>query len=87
MRNYYCYVYYDSEWNAYYVGKGRKYRPRQRHCVPIPSNTHVQVFCFDAEWKAYECEIELIAFYGRECDGGTLMNVSLGRTWLSWRYT
>ena len=36
------------------------------------------MFYFANEWQAFECERELIAFWGRECDGGCLQNKSIG---------
>ncbi len=78
MNNYYTYIYYDADWVAYYVGKGRRNRRRVRREIEVPPNERIQVFYFDEEWEAYECEIELISFYGRAQDGGTLSNVATG---------
>ena len=74
----YCYVYNDENGQAYYVGKGQGRRRYQRHNVEIPPEEQVQIFEFEEDWQAWECEIELIAFWGRKCDGGTLLNVSTG---------
>ena len=74
----YCYVYYDENWQATYVGKGagqRFYAPRG---FPIPPRERIQRFFFDEEWQAWECEIELIAFWRRQCDGGCLLNQATG---------
>ena len=76
---YYCYVYYDDNWQATYVGKGkggRMYSP-QGH-PEMPPKDRIQVFYFEEDWEACECEIELIAFWGRQCDGGCLLNQTLG---------
>jgi len=78
MKEYYTYVYYDADWVAYYVGKGRHNRKRVKRKIKVPPNERIQVFHFNEEWKAYECEVELIGFYGRAQDGGTLSNVSTG---------
>jgi len=79
MNKYLCYIFFDENWSAYYVGKGsEKRRIRQRHDVIIPPAERVQVFYFANEWEAFECERELIAFWGRECDGGCLQNKSIG---------
>lgn len=75
---FYCYVYYDENWQAYYVGKGQDRRRQQRHNVEIPEASRIQNFYFEHEWQAWECEIELIAFWNRQVDGGTLLNVSTG---------
>jgi len=76
---YYCYVYYDENWQAYYVGKGVGRRMYTPHGHPeLPSKERIQRFDFEQEWQAWECEIELIAFWGRQCDGGCLLNKSIG---------
>ena len=76
---YYCYVYYDSNWVAYYVGKGQKLRQLYRQDrVPVADFDHTQLFYFNEEWEAFECERELISHWSRQMDGGTLMNVCLG---------
>ena len=81
MNKYLCYIFFDENWSAYYVGKGScERRIRQRHDVIIPPAERVQVFYFANEWEAFECERELIAFWGRECDGGCLQNKSTGGT-------
>ena len=79
MNKYLCYIFFDENWSAYYVGKGSEERRiRQRHDVLIPDAGRIQVFYFANEWQAFECERELIAFWGRECDGGCLKNKSVG---------
>jgi len=79
MNKYLCYIFFDENWSAYYVGKGScERRIRQRHNVIIPPAEQIQVFYFANEWEAFECERELIAFWGRECDGGCLQNKSIG---------
>ena len=79
MNEYLCYIFFDENWSAYYVGKGScERRIRQRHDVIIPPAERVQAFYFGNEWEAFECERELIAFWGRKCDGGCLENKSIG---------
>ena len=73
----FVYVYSDNG-IPYYVGKGNRSRIFMRHNVPVPSSDHIQFFEFDSEQEAWDTEIQLIAFFGRQCDGGTLMNVSTG---------
>ena len=76
---YICYVYYDEDWKPYYVGKGAEFgRIYTGHGVRIPGKEYTQVFYFANEWEACECECELIAFWGRKCDGGCLQNQTLG---------
>jgi len=80
MNNYYTYVFYDENWNPYYVGKGCYYRKsdRRKREIPIADTQHTQLFEFIEEWEAFECERELINLWGRRMDGGLLMNISLG---------
>ena len=79
MNDYFCYVYYDDNWNAYYVGKGRKFRYLYRQDdIPVPDQKHTQIFQSMAEWEAFELEAELINFWKRKADGGSLRNVCLG---------
>ena len=76
---YICYAYYDEDWKPYYVGKGTEFgRIYTGHGVRIAGKERTQVFYFNNEWEAFECERELIAFWGRECDGGCLQNKSIG---------
>ena len=76
---YICYVYYDEDWKPYYVGKGyAEYRVRQRHKVKIPEKNRIQIFYFEEQWQAEECEIELIGFWKRVVDGGCLLNQTFG---------
>lgn len=78
MNNYYTYIYFDADWVPYYVGKGRHNRKRVKEQLEVPPNERIQVFYFVEEWEAFECEIELISFFGRTIDGGTLQNVATG---------
>ena len=78
MKEYYTYIYYDTDWVAYYVGKGRHNRLAFKQSLTVPPKERIHVFHFDEEWEAYECEIDLIKFWGRKQDGGTLDNVALG---------
>jgi len=77
---YYTYIYYYEDGTAYYVGKGVGNRclERRRHSVPIPEKQFIQKFHFDTEVEAWDTEIQLIALYGRQQDGGSLMNLSTG---------
>ena len=75
---YYTYVYLRDNGEAYYVGKGNRNRLYMRHDVPVPKRELVQTFQFETQEEAWDTEIQLIAFYGRGCDGGTLMNLSTG---------
>ncbi len=75
---YFVYVYSLDNGTAYYVGKGSRKRIFMRHSVPMPKKSLIQYFAFATEQEAWDTEIQLIAFYGREQDGGTLMNLSTG---------
>ena len=75
---YYVYIYYYENGTAYYVGKGRSWRAYEKHEVPVPDHSLIQKFYFETEVEAWDTEIQLIALYGRQQDGGTLMNLSTG---------
>jgi hypothetical protein len=80
---YTTYIYYDSHGQPYYVGKGgtlwhKRALNKQAHTVPIPPIEYIQSFTFASEFEAFECEIDLIYFFGRQCDGGLLMNQATG---------
>ena len=75
---YYVYTYFYEDGTAYYVGKGNHKRIFMRHDVPVPKQHLIQYFPFETEVEAWDTEIQLIALYGRQQDGGTLMNRSTG---------
>ena len=75
---YYVYTYFYEDGTAYYVGKGNGFRAFKKHKVPVPSRPYIQQFYFKTEIEALDTEIQLIALYGRQQDGGTLMNLSTG---------
>jgi len=75
---YYVYTYFYENGTAYYVGKGNRARVFMRHDVPVPEQRLIQYFPFETEVEAWDTEIQLIALYGRQQDGGTLMNLSTG---------
>ena len=75
---YYVYIYYYEDGTAYYVGKGKSDRAFKKHNVPVPDHSFIQKFYFKTEVEAWDTEIQLIALYGRQQDGGTLSNVSTG---------
>lgn len=76
--NYFCYIYYDQSWTAFYCGKGVGYRALLSRHSALPEPHFIHKFYFDEEWQSIECEIELIAFFGRQIDGGTLLNQTIG---------
>ena len=85
MTKYHVYIYNSKKGVAYYVGKGKRYRFSAAYAhaergIPLPKRENIQVFYFDTESDAFAYEKELIAFFGRRCDGGTLMNKAIGGT-------
>ena len=78
---YYVYTYFLDDGTAYYVGKGNRARVFMRHNVPVPEQHLIQYFLFETEVEAWDTEIQLISLYGRQQDGGTLMNLSTGGQW------
>ncbi len=79
MNKYICYIYYNEDWEPYYVGKGSAVgRIYGRHDVMKPGKKRTQIFYFNTEWEAYECEEQLIGIWKRQCDGGCLYNRTFG---------
>jgi hypothetical protein len=76
--NYYVYIYYSEEWVPYYVGKGVGKRCFDRREITVPTREYIQRFYFLTEQEAFDTEVQLIAHFGRVCDGGTLMNKTIG---------
>ena len=85
---YSVYIYFDDDWSPYYVGKGggdikrarnkQAHETNQRTPVPVPPLDRIQVFYFNEEFLAFECEVQLISFWGRSCDAGCLINQCVG---------
>jgi hypothetical protein len=75
---YFVYVYSADNGTAYYVGKGSLKRVFMKHDVPVPRPELIQKFSFATEQEAWETEIQLISLFGRQQDGGTLLNLSTG---------
>ena len=81
--HYFCYVYFSEDWRPYFVGKGQGYKfgdkgSREVQNIVMPPRNRIQCFYFDEEWEAYECETDLILFFGRQRDGGCLVNINKG---------
>ena len=81
------YVYmFVTDGTPWYIGKGCKYRRRHYQSDVIskefarPENDADCIIVQNnlTEAAAFELEIELIAKYKRQCDGGTLLNKCLG---------
>ena len=75
---YFVYIYNSKDGVPYYVGKGNRKRVFMRHQIPVPSKAQIQMFSFTTEQEAWDTEIDLIALFKRQCDGGTLLNLSTG---------
>ena len=76
------YIYRDEQRRPYYVGMGRGYRPYTRHQtgVPLPADRQqIRVKWMPDQQSSWDLEELLIAKWGRQKDGGILMNKSLGR--------
>ena len=79
---YYTYSYIDIDGIPYYIGMGTGQRA-WRHCnsydVPVPCEDCVLILRDNlTQEQAWEHERWLIAFYGRQCDGGILLNKARG---------
>jgi hypothetical protein len=81
---FYVYMYIHEDGTPWYVGKGCRYRRRHyNHHLPKEFSRpadHLILTVKDnlTEAAAFALEIELIAKYKRQCDGGTLVNKCLG---------
>jgi hypothetical protein len=79
LKGYYVYTYYEGE-TPYYVGMGMNKRVVQKHLyVTVPLFENIKIIDNLTQQEAWDKEIELIAFYGREDLGkGTLKNLTNG---------
>ena len=80
---YYVYIFYTEDQVPYYVGmgSGRRYTKREiRDTIPRPDDDELTVLIAEdlTRDEAWELEKKYIAQYGRECDGGTLLNKCTG---------
>ena len=87
LPNYYVYRIDSLAGVPVYIGKGRGKRYRDRahrseriKALILAGLTREPVIIRDnlTKEEAYALEVELIAWYGRECDGGSLLNRALG---------
>ena len=81
---FYVYMYVRSDGTPRYIGIGSKYRRRHyNHHLPKEFQRPADEFIITVkenmtEAAAFALEIELIAKYKRQCDGGILVNKCLG---------
>jgi hypothetical protein len=77
---YYVYLWLREDRTPYYVGKGKGYRAYQKHIIgcPPPKDRVIIVKEFEDEDESYLFEDWLIQVYGRKCEGGILLNTSIG---------
>jgi len=81
---FYVYMFLDENDQPYYIGKGCRYRThhddKRKKEVPTPKDKAKikKVKEGLTEAAAFALEIELIAKYKRQCDGGILLNKCLG---------
>lgn len=78
---YYTYIYYDSDWMPYYVGKGCGDRAFSKHDygISVPPRGHILIQNRESESLALEAEKILIKLFGRQCNHtGFLLNESEG---------
>ena len=79
MKIFYTYLYLRDNGTPYYVGKGDKYRPFEKHRLPVPPKERILIQDFPSEADAFAAEIFLIAYYGRKDLGtGCLRNLTDG---------
>lgn len=90
---FYAYLYFDPRTDVpFYVGKGRGYRARKHlhqatnrgvadrleELRALGLRPRIETYDCRDEPHAFELERQLIALYGRQCDGGPLCNVLEG---------
>ena len=77
---YYVYLWLREDRTTYYVGKGKGYRGYVKHLIgnPPPKERIIIVKNFDDEEESYQYEMWMIELYGRKCEGGILLNTSIG---------
>lgn len=93
MPNFYAYLYFDPRTDEpFYVGKGQAYRARKHlhqatnkgvaarlvDLRAVGLAPRIETYECESEAHAFELERQLIAAYGRQCDGGPLANVLEG---------
>lgn len=86
MKDYYTYAYLREDKSPYYIGKGTGKRKTQPHLrkngkfVPIPSDPERILILkyFENDEDAHRHEEYMIDVFGREIDGGILINLCVG---------
>lgn len=83
MNKFYVYAYLrEDRYTPYYIGKGcgkRCYYRYGRNCKPPKDVSRIIIIKNNLlEEDAFNLEKVLINFWGRKCDGGILLNISLG---------
>jgi|AntAceMinimDraft_11_1070367.scaffolds.fasta_scaffold00316_8 hypothetical protein len=78
---FYVYQYVTEQGTPYYIGKGSKYRIRQKHLYTVvpPIERRIIVKSALTEEQAFNLENKLIREYGRKIDGGVLDNIKLNQ--------
>jgi len=77
--NYFVYIWNTPEGIPYYVGEGQGRRSFVARGIPRPqSKDLIQMFSCESKDECWAYEEYLISFFGRQVDGGLLLNQSLG---------
>jgi len=81
----YTYAYLREDRTPYYIGKGngkRAYVPhirRNGNFIPVPDKDRILILKhFNTDEEAHKHEEYMIDVYGREIDGGILLNLCVG---------
>ena len=86
MKEYYTYAYLREDRTPYYIGKGTGKRAYVKHTrgkgnfVPVPKDRDRILILkhFNSDEEAHKHEEYMIDVYGREIDGGILLNLAIG---------
>jgi len=81
LRPFCVYIYRDENKRPYYVGSGNRRRPLSKHsrlCSPPKDKEQIRVKFVATKEESLKLEALLIEKWGRQCDGGILVNKSLG---------
>ena len=91
MDIFYTYAYLRKDGRPYYIGKGCRKRAFKKHTYTRPPKDKKRILILKKnlnEAEAFKHECYMIGVFGRKCDGGILINLTLGGQGISgWNHT